>query len=334
MKIKDSNFGERNKRGDWKPSRKVRLNPPHLYPLNILKFLKYILGWNGYIFPWHFMWGGITVICWLFFTPSLDQMKNLEIGWISYILFRNTILIFLYFGFFHLHFYINKSQGFNFKYNERDLETNNKKFVFKNQTKDNLVWVFFSAVPIATGYEVITFWAFSNNFIPIVNWNTYLIYCTILFFLIPVIRDVHFYFVHRLLHWTPIYKIAHRVHHNNTNPGPWSGLSMHPIEHLLYYTGVLIHWIIPSHPLIAMYHIFHASLAPAAGHAGYDKMVFKNNKTLDIGAFDHYLHHKYFECNYGGGNFGHLDKWFGTLHDGSKEGTQKVMERLKNKSYL
>jgi hypothetical protein len=35
----------------------------------------------------------------------------------------------------------------------------------------------------------------------------------------------------------------------NDNPGPWSGLAMHPIEHVIYFSVVLIHFIVPSHPL-------------------------------------------------------------------------------------
>jgi sterol desaturase/sphingolipid hydroxylase (fatty acid hydroxylase superfamily) len=111
-------------------------------------------------------------------------------------------------------------------------------------------------------------------------------------------------------------------------------MSMHPIEHILYFSGILIHWVIPSHPLIAMFHIFHAGIAPTAGHTGYEKMVFKNGKYIQTGDYNHYLHHKYFECNYSGGNVSFLDKLFGTFHDGSEEATQEVMKRLKNKSYL
>ena len=330
----DSKFGIRNKRGDWKPFGKIQVNPRYIIPLQPIKFFKYIFGWNGYIFPWAFLWIFIVVICWFYLTPSLETMKNFEIDWIAFILFRNAVLIFLYVGFFHLHFYIRNSQDNSFKYNAKSLETNNSIFLFKNQTKDNLVWVFLSAIPIWTAYEAITYWFFANNFIPMVSWEIYPIYCAVLFFLIPTIRDIHFYFTHRLLHWAPLYRIAHSVHHRNTNPGPWSGMSMHPIEHIIYFSGILIHWIIPSHPLIAMWHIFHAAIAPHAGHAGYDKMVFKNGKWIDIGAYDHYLHHKYFECNYGGGNFGILDKWFGTLHDGSDEATEIVMQKLKNKKYI
>ena len=46
----------------------------------------------------------------------------------------------------------------------------------------------------------------------------------------------------------------------------------------------------------------------------------------------HYLHHRYFECNYGAGLDGStipLDKWFGTLHDGSEEAEQRMMNKLR-----
>jgi len=330
----DSKFGSRNKRGDWKPFELIPVNPPFIIPFQPIKLFKFIFGWNGYIFPWQFLWAFIAVMIWLYLTPSLERMQNFEIGWLSFIFFRNAILVFLYAGFFHLHFYIRKSQGNSFKYNARPLDTNSSKFLFKNQTKDNLTYVFLSAIPIWTAYEAVTYWAFANNLIPMISWEYYPVYLLVLFCLIPIIRDVHFYFAHRLIHWGPLYRIAHKVHHLNTNPGPWSGLSMHPIEHLIYFTGVFIHWIIPSHPLLAMYHLFHAGLAPHAGHAGYEKMVFKNGLWMQTGDYDHYLHHKYFECNYAGSTVNFLDKVFGTFHDGSDEATEKVMKRLKGKSYL
>ena len=70
-----------------------------------------------------------------------------------------------------------------------------------------------------------------------------------LFFLVPFIHEVGFYFAHRLLHWPPLYEVAHKLHHRNTNPGPWSGLSMHPIEHVIYFSTILLFFLIPSHPI-------------------------------------------------------------------------------------
>lgn len=332
--LDDSNYGTRDKRGNWKPFGTIPINPPHIIPFEPLKLLKYIFGYPGLLVPWQGSFALITILCWFFLTPSLEQMKTFEIGWIAFIFFRNAILIFIYTGFFHLRFYALKSQGNSYKYNPRPLETNSSKFLFKDQTKDNLIYTFLSAIPIWTVYEVVTFWAFANQIIPVVSWELYPIYCCVLFFLIPFIRDAHFYLTHRLLHWGPLYRIAHKTHHLNTNTGPWSGMSMHPIEHILYFSGILIHWVIPSHPLIAMFHIFHAGIAPTAGHTGYEKMIFKNGKYIQTGDYNHYLHHKYFECNYSGGNVSFLDKLFGTFHNGSEEATQEVMKRLKNKSYL
>ena len=40
---------------------------------------------------------------------------------------------------------------------------------------------------------------------------------------------------------------------------------------------------------------------------------------VPTGSYFHYLHHRYFECNYGEATIP-LDKWFGTFRDGKKEG--------------
>jgi len=64
-------------------------------------------------------------------------------------------------------------------------------------------------------------------------------------------RELHFYWCHRFMHpwgWSLcgvdigafMYKHVHKVHHRSKNPGPWSGLSMHPVEHLLYYSVTLL----------------------------------------------------------------------------------------------
>ena len=70
---------------------------------------------------------------------------------------------------------------------------------------------------------------------------------------------------------------------------------MHPVEHLLYFSGVLIHWIVPSHPLHVIFHLQHAGLSPAPGHNGFDKVVIDKEKSVDTHCYAHYLHHKYFE---------------------------------------
>ena len=53
-----------------------------------------------------------------------------------------------------------------------------------------------------------------------------------------------------------------------------------------------------------------------------------NGNGYSIGPrYFHYLHHRYFECNYSGDGTVPLDKWFGTWHDGTTEGHTVMRER-------
>merc|ERR1711934_617800 len=87
--------------------------------------------------------------------------------------------------------------------------------------------------------------------------------------LIPIWREFHFYWIHRMIHWKPLYRTVHYLHHKNVNPGPWSGLSMHPVEHMQYFSVVLIHLFVPSHPVHFFFNAQHTALTPASGHLGF-----------------------------------------------------------------
>ena len=165
-------------------------------------------------------------------------MRSFSAGWILFIFARNFVLLVLFFGAFHLRLYIRKAQGTRFKYNAKWLDTASPRFLFGNQTVDNMIWSLGSALPIWTAYEVLTLWLFANGYIPFIGIDQHPIYFFVLLLLIPLFRELHFYAVHRLIHWPPLYHAVHKLHHNNVNPGPWSGLAMHPVEHLLYFSGV------------------------------------------------------------------------------------------------
>ena len=141
-------------------------------------------------------------------------------------------------------------------------------------------------------------------------------YIALLFLTVPAIYTVHFYWVHRLIHWWPLYRLAHYLHHKNVNPGPWSTMSMHPIEHVLHLSAVFLHWIIPSRPVVAVYHLMFAGLAPTPGHTRFNAFELGRERPMKSGDYFHYLHHRYFDCNYGEINIP-LDKWFDSFFDGS-----------------
>ena len=158
-----------------------------------------------------------------------------------------------------------------------------------------------------------------------------MLYFILMVLLIHLWRDLHFYLIHRLIHFKPLYKLAHKTHHKNVNPGPWSGLAMHPIEHFFYFSCALLYIFFPFHPAFIVIALVHAGLSPAPGHAGFERVKTDDSTSFDIDSYAHYLHHKYFECNYADGILP-LDRWFGTLHDGSEGSHNRMQARLKKKT--
>jgi sterol desaturase/sphingolipid hydroxylase (fatty acid hydroxylase superfamily) len=323
----DSALGTRNKRGDWAPNRRVTYAPVFVWPPKPVGFLKWLFGYPGYIWPWNLFYAGLAVAAWFIATPSYATMQTFGVGWIAIVLLRNAALIVAWYGVFHLRLYMRRAQGNRFKYNGKWPDPESQYFTFKNQTKDNMFWTLASGLPIWTAYEVITLWMFANGHLSVLKFSRNPVWFVALMLLIPLIREFHFHWVHRMIHWPPMYKWVHSLHHRNTNPGPWSGLSMHPVEHLVYFSGVLIHWVLPSHPIHAMFHAFHAGLSPVPGHTGFEKVEVGENLAFNTNCQAHYLHHKYFEVNYSDGSIP-LDKWFGSFHDGSPEADEVMQTRL------
>jgi sterol desaturase/sphingolipid hydroxylase (fatty acid hydroxylase superfamily) len=142
--------------------------------------------------------------------------------------------------------------------------------------------------------------------------GTYDEWATFLFWVlaIPLWRDVHFYLGHRFLHFRFLYRQIHSLHHRNTDPEPFAGLCMHPLEHIYYFSVLWLPLLFCRfHPFLLYWMGVHVMCAPAAGHSGYE-----DHWQADI---HHYYHHRYFECNYSGGvGSSFLDVWSGTFFPG------------------
>lgn len=144
-------------------------------------------------------------------------------------------------------------------------------FLFRRQHLDNLIWTLCSGVPVMRAYVVVTLWPMANRWFPYVEWAEHPIYLGPVMFLVQLFRDLHFYCIHRLIHWPPLYRF-HKLHHKSTNPAPWSGFAMHLVEHLPFYSSVLIHWIVPSNPLLIPYHLISQSFGALRDHTGFSKL--------------------------------------------------------------
>jgi sterol desaturase/sphingolipid hydroxylase (fatty acid hydroxylase superfamily) len=317
--------GTREFRGEWEPAKRPAPAPLWAWPPRPLGVLRWIFGFPGYLFPWNAIYCLLAIATWLYTQPELSRMAEFRLDWIAQIYFRNFALLVLFAGGLHLRLYTVRGQGSKFKFNPKWLGEKNPTFLWGNQLRDNIFWSVASGCTVWTAYEVLMMWAYANGMTSYVDWGTEPVYCALLLCALLLWHVVHFYFTHRLLHWRPLYRSAHYVHHKNVNIGPWSGLAMHPIEHIIYFSGVLIFWIVPSHPIHALFALQFAALAPASGHSGFERAVVKGKVTLP-GDFFHYLHHRYFECNYGSPNVP-FDRWFGSFHDGSPEAHAQMKER-------
>ena len=324
MAMDDLKYGTRNKRGDWTPNEPLVHAPLFAFPPRPLALLKWL---PHYFLPWNLLWLASAVAWWVWIVPEKSVMVSLHWGWVLWLFAVNAVAVFLFYGAMELHLYIRRAQGNRFKYNAKfPADHKSGAFMFQSQTIDSLIWGFGSGVPIWTAWEVLALWAWANDIGPWVGLSEHPVYLFCLWLVLPVIHEFHFFLIHRLIHTPFLYKWVHSVHHNSVNPSPWSSLSMHPVEHLLYFATVAYHFILPSHPLLVIYQLHFAGFGAVVGHIGFDKIEVTEDKGVDSHAFTHYLHHKYFEVSYGDGLIP-LDKWFGTWHDGSKAGDERMNAR-------
>jgi len=333
----DKAWGKRDKAGEWQPPKLPEPSPVFRLPWKPKEVFLYLFGKDGYLSTWNLLWVVLTVISWVYLTPSVvkqaiysdDISLSFQPGWIGLVYLRNALLLLAVAGGAHLHLYMRKAQGTTYKYQDKWLATDDKKFLFRNQTYDNVFWNFASGVVVWTAFEALTYWMYGNGRIPFVSFARHPVYGVLMLVAVVYMRLFHFYWIHRFSHWRPIYNISHYLHHKNVNVGPWSGLSMHPIEHLLYFSGIFVHWIIPSHPVHAMMHALHAGLSPVPGHTGFHTMQTSEKEdapAIGTDHYFHYLHHRYFTVNFGDASVP-LDKWFGTMVDGSPESIQKMRDQ-------
>ncbi len=314
----------------YRPNVPLQVNPLFVWPLHPGRILSWL--WNSwFLISERLILVGLAAACWFWFQPSLETVKTWNIGWVAQMYARNLALMVLVAGGLHLWFYIYKGQGKTKKYDPRDMPKRGKVFTFGSQVRDNMFWTLASGVTVWTAYEACTMWAFANGYISFLNWRDNPVWFVLLFALVPIWESFHFYLIHRLLHWPPLYRTVHNLHHRNTNVGPWSGLSMHPVEHILFLGSIWIHWIIASHPIHLLYHMQYLTLTAATTHTGFEGLVVKDRDRLALGTFHHQMHHRYFECNYGGLEVP-WDKWFGSFHDGTPEAGERMKERRRSAS--
>jgi len=257
--------------------------------------------------------------------PTLDQ-PAVPGRWMLGVLLRNLVLVTCVAGGLHWYFHGAQMQGDQLKYDLRPFPRSGRMFTMGHQLRDNVFWTLCSGVPIWTGFEVLIWMAMANGYAPVTTFSAMPVWFVLFFFLIPIWESFYFYWIHRLLHSNWLYPVQ-ALHHRNTDVGPWSGLSMHPVEHLLYFGTALIHFVVPSSPVHVVCHLMFFGLYAIVTHTGFEGLLVRGTKRVHLGNFHHQIHDRFFEVNYGTLEVP-WDKLFGSFHDGTDEGHAQMKARL------
>ena len=272
----------------------------------------------------------IILSVWLTLHPSMSDIAAGGYVWAIKIFVINFMLITVVAGSLHLYFFTFARQGTQLAFTTPPT-ARHVKFTFNNQLLDNIFWTLGSGVTIWTAYQCGLLWGLANDHFPAYSWQDGATWFLLFFVLIPFIDGSHFYAIHRMLHFKPFYQRVHSLHHRNVSVGPWSGLSMHPVEHIIFFSPVLVHLFLPSHPFHIVFHVSWLALGPVGTHTGVEALLVRGRKLVALGMFHHQLHHRYYECNYGNPDIP-LDNLAGTFHDGTQQATSDMKTRLRERA--
>lgn len=317
--------GEMARQWHYIPPVPIKVSPFFTWPLSPMRMAVW-LGKRWLTFTENVIITVLAILTWLYLQPPLEETKTLEFGWIAMMYIRNLVLMFVVAGGLHLYFHRYKRQGDFKQFDNRPLRTDSKTFTFNNQVYDNMFWTLGSGVAFWTAYEALMLWAMANEYIPVLQWSDNPVWFVVLLLLTPLWISLHFFLVHFWLHWPPAYKWFHSLHHRNVIIGPWSGLSMHPVEHLIYFSSILIHCMLAAHPIHILFHMQNQALMAITSHTGFEGISKGDRTILGLGNFHHQIHHRYFDCNYGNLEVP-ADIWTGTFHDGTDASHALTKER-------
>ena len=314
-----------SKMWNFRPDLYDQMAPYYRVPPEVFKSIRFVaVAWSFFGARIYVL--GISILTWFYFSPPLEACRDFGIDWVAQIWIRNFTIALVVAGSLHLYFYTYRKQGDIDKYDPRDLSRNSRKFHFNNQVWDNMFWTLASAVSFWTFYEALLMWAYANQITTLVEFTDSPAWFVFLLFVTPWWNGFYFYWQHRMFHIPVLYKLAHNWHHKNINIGPWSGAAMHPLEHLVWLSAVLVLLWLDSHPIHAIFVLQLQMLTAITAHCGYENLHFGNGYRFRLGDFFRQLHHRFFDCNYGTVETP-WDHWFNTYHDGSPEGDQRMKQR-------
>jgi sterol desaturase/sphingolipid hydroxylase (fatty acid hydroxylase superfamily) len=122
-------------------------------------------------------------------------------------------------------------------------------------------------------------------------------------------NELHFFAIHRLLHWPPLYRTIHIRHHRSVITTPFSAYSFHPVESFLLGSVMPLALVLhPFSPLALIGLTIMSLLINVAGHLPHERVRSAFAFAAPHARY-HNQHHRQFHTHFGF-SLTLLDRWF------------------------
>jgi lathosterol oxidase len=135
------------------------------------------------------------------------------------------------------------------------------------------------------------------------------------FFLSMFLFDTLFYWAHRLVHWRPLFRPIHALHHSTRTPTVWSTNSDTLLDNVFLQSyWMLAALLLPIPIAVILIHKIYDQIFGLIGHSGHEYATPMSAKSKVIAGVTHHdQHHQHCNYNYAV-HFQCWDRWMGTLH--------------------
>jgi Delta7-sterol 5-desaturase len=225
--------------------------------------------------------------------PTLTKAEE-----IARVLANMGLRYFLFAGSFYLVFYVWKNRKFWYAKIQQRYPEN--KHILREIGYSMLTVLIFGAIIILT--IVAGKMGYTRVYHSVDEYGYFYFFFSII--VMVLLHDTYFYWTHRLMHWKPLFKLAHKTHHLSTNPTPFAAYAFHPVEAVVEVGIIpLIAFIMPYHPVAMLIFSLYSLLLNVMGHLGFEifpkgftsHRLFKWHNT----STHHNMHHRLVKCNYG-----------------------------------
>lgn len=155
--------------------------------------------------------------------------------------------------------------------------------------------------------------------------------------LLILLHDAWFYWTHRAMHYPPLFRRFHRLHHRSHRPTPFTSYSFdvgEAVVNSLFLPLILL--ILPAHPLALLVFVVHMMLRNALAHCGYEIFPARPDGRPLFGWMTTVTHHDMHHAHAGknlGFYFTWWDRWMGTEHPDYHAAFRQVGQPLTRASF-